>query len=254
MTAPGPTSTRHRAMGSAAILLAAGKGTRMGADVPKPLVPVGGRPMIHRLLDAVRGAGVDTISAVVGYGADQLRAALPADVATPLQAVRSGTADAVAVAEESVAGASAVFVLVGDSPLLTAGSMRRLLAHHAATGAACSFLTADFARPFPYARVLRDADGGVSGCIEERDCTAEQRTITELLTSHYVFDAAALWSRLPDIPRHPTTGERYLTDIIGLLLADGRRVEALRIDDWRELVGLNTPADVAWAEGVLRGG
>lgn len=240
-------------MGSAAILLAAGKGTRMGASVPKPLVPVGGRPMIHRLIEAVQGAGIDTISAVVGHGAEQMRAALPEGVATPFQAVRSGTADAVAMAEKSVAGAAAVFVLVGDSPLLTAGALRRLLDHHEATGAACSFLTADFAQPFPYARVIRGPDGGVTGCIEERDCSPEQRKITELLTSHYVFDAAALWSRLPDIPRHPTTGERYLTDIIGLLLSDGRRIEALRIDDWRELVGLNTPADVAWAEGVLRG-
>jgi bifunctional N-acetylglucosamine-1-phosphate-uridyltransferase/glucosamine-1-phosphate-acetyltransferase GlmU-like protein len=238
-------------MADAAILLAAGKGTRMGASVPKPLVEVGGRPMVHRLIDAVRGAGIGQISAVIGHGAEQMRASLPADVATPLQTVRSGTADAVACAEQSVAGAESVFVLVGDSPLLTSASLRRLLAHHQATGAACSFLTADFARHFPYARVLRDADGGVVGCIEERDCSDEQKALTEYLTSHYLFDAAALWSQLPNIPRHPVTAERYLTDIIGQLLADGQRIEALVIDDWRELVGLNTPQDVAWAEGVL---
>ena len=102
--------------------------------------------------------------------------------------------------------------------------------------------------------MLRDADGVVTGCVEERDCTPEQAEITEYLTSHYVFDAAALWSRLPDIPRHPVTEERYLTDIIGLLIDAGQRVEAVVIEDWAELVGLNTPEDVAWAEGVAGAG
>lgn len=239
-------------MRSAAILLAAGKGTRMGASVPKPLVEVGGQPMIHRLIEAVRGAGVGQIAAVVGHGADQMRAALPDDVATPYQAVRSGTADAVACAEDSVPGAAAVYVLVGDSPLLTSDSLSLLMAHHTASGAACTFLTADFSRPFPYARVIRDSEGSVLGCIEERDCTPEQAAITEYLTSHYLFDAAALWRTLPEISRHAGTGERYLTDIIALLIDAGQRVEAVVIDDWRQLVGLNTPQDVAWAEGVLR--
>ncbi len=238
-------------MDSAAIILAAGKGSRMGADVPKPLVPVGGQPMITTIIAALRGAGVGRIVAVVGHGAAAMRAALPDDVATPLQEVRSGTADAVAVAQDSAAGCPTVLVLVGDAPLLTSASIRRLLDHHAASGAACSFLTADFGLHFPYARVIRDEAGRVSGCIEERDCTAEQARIREYLSSHYAFDAAALWSILPRIPRHPVTAERYLTDIIGLMLADGLGVEAVSIAAWWELVGLNTPEDVAWAEERL---
>jgi bifunctional N-acetylglucosamine-1-phosphate-uridyltransferase/glucosamine-1-phosphate-acetyltransferase GlmU-like protein len=92
----------------------------------------------------------------------------------------------------------------------------------------------------------------VVACIEERDCSPEQVALRELLTSHYLFDAAPLWRALPAVPRHPETGERYLTDVIAAIREDGGRVEALSIEDWQELVGLNTPEEVAWAEGVLR--
>ena len=113
------------------------------------------------------------------------------------------------------------------------------------------FPTADFAQHFPYARIIRDAEDQVSAVIEERDCTPAQAEITEYLTSHFLFDAEALWSVLDRVEAHPVTAERYLTDTIGLLLAEGQRVEAVAIDDWRELVGLNTPEDVAWAEGII---
>lgn len=234
-----------------AVVLAAGKGTRMKSDLPKPLVPLAGRGLTLRLMDAVAAAGIGRRVAVVGHGADQVRAALPDDIHTPLQAVRDGTASAVACGQEAAGDAPHVFVLVGDSPLLTAGSLRALFDHHVATGAACSFLTATFPVSYPYARVIRDEDGGVLGCIEERDCTPEQAALRELLTSHYVFDAAALWAALTRVPRHPETGERYLTDVIALIREAGGRVEAVSIPDWRELVGLNTPEEVAWAESVL---
>jgi len=238
-------------MDSGAIILAAGKGTRLRSHLPKPLVPVGGQAMVLRIIESLRKAGVTKISAVVGHGADQLRATLPADVATPYQEIRSGTADAVACAEGSVEGVRCLFVLVGDSPLLSAEALKKLYYEHCESGAACSFLTANFGKHFPYARVLRDESGEVLGCVEERDCTAEQFEITEYLTSHYIFDADALWPFLEAIPRHTQTKERYLTDIIGLLLESGRRIHAVSIPDWRELVGLNTPEDVEWAEEVL---
>ena len=104
---------------------------------------------------------------------------------------------------------------------------------------------------FPYARVLRDPGGSVSAVIEERDCSKEQFAVREYLTSHFLFEAQALWSVLEQVHAHPVTGERYLTDVIGLLLGAGRKVQAVAIDDWRELVGLNTPEEVKWAEGVL---
>jgi bifunctional N-acetylglucosamine-1-phosphate-uridyltransferase/glucosamine-1-phosphate-acetyltransferase GlmU-like protein len=239
---------------SAVIILAAGQGKRMQSPLPKPLVPVAGRPILDWLLDSVRACGIDAVSVVVGHQAEAMRAHLGDGVRTPLQEVRNGTAHAVDVARTSVEGADEVFVFVGDSPLIRPESISRLQRAHRETGAACSFLTADFEQHYPYARIIRNAEGGVEAVIEERDCTPEQQTITEYLTSHFLFDAKALWSVLDLIPVHPVTNERYLTDAIGLLLQRGERIEAVAIDDWRELVGLNTPEDVAWAEAVLADG
>ena len=239
---------------AAAIVLAAGQGKRMRSPLPKPLVPVAGEAIIHRLLRSIERAGVSRVAVVVGHGADEMREALDPRYATPFQAVRNGTAHAVDVAREAVAGAKDVFVFVGDSPLLRPESIQELVRHHRASGAGCTFLTSTFGAHYPYARVIRDQTGRVTGCIEERDCTAEQAQITEYLTSHFLFDGPTLWPILDRVPTHPVTGERYLTDVIGLMLEDGHGVEAVSIEDWRELVGLNTPEDVAWAEGVLGDG
>ena len=239
---------------SAVIILAAGQGKRMQSTLPKPLVPVAGRPILDHLLDAVNAAGIDEVSVVVGHQAEVMRAHLGGAVHTPLQAERNGTAHAVDVARESVASADEVFVFVGDSPLIRPSSIEQLQEVHRETGAACSFLTASFGQHYPYARVIRGLDGSVDAVIEERDCTPSQLEINEYLTSHFLFDAEALWRVLDQVRPHPDTGERYLTDAIGLLLAEGERVEAVDIPDWRELVGLNTPEDVAWAEGILADG
>lgn len=236
---------------SAIIILAAGQGKRMRSTLPKPLVPVAGRPIIDHLIDAIRSAQISEISVVVGHQAERMRAHLDASVHTPLQSVRNGTAHAVDVARDTVSGSDEVFVFVGDSPLISTASIDKLQQAHRETGAACSFLTADFAQHYPYARVIRDPKGAVTAVIEERDCTSDQTKITEYLTSHFLFDASALWSVLDQIETHPVTGERYLTDAIGLLLNEGAHIEAVSIQDWRELVGLNTPEDVAWAESVL---
>jgi bifunctional N-acetylglucosamine-1-phosphate-uridyltransferase/glucosamine-1-phosphate-acetyltransferase GlmU-like protein len=100
--------------------------------------------------------------------------------------------------------------------------------------------------------VLRRDDGSVRRVVEERDATDAELRVTELLTSHFIFNTEALFEVLADVPRHPQTGERYLTDALSLMAARGGRIEALSLPDWRELVGLNTPQDLAWAERVLR--
>lgn len=239
-----------------AIVLAAGQGTRMRSALPKPIVPLAGKGLVLWELEALAAAGVGRSVVVVGHGAPEVRAALPPGVDTALQAVTDGTASAVACASDAAGDASLVFVLVGDSPLLRPASLQALAAHHVRTGAACSFLTATFPveQALPYARVVRAADGAVLDCVEERDCTPAQLGLRELLTSHFLFDGPALWRALPQVPRHPRTGERYLTDVIGILRRQGGRIEAVSIPDWRELVGLNTPEELAWAEGVLRDG
>ena len=231
--------------------MAAGKGTRMRSHLPKALVPLQDQPLIHHLLESIGQAGVNQRVVVVGHDAARVRAALGPEIQTVLQPVLNGTAGAVEASQAALPDATEVIVTVGDSPLLTPGSIQRLLQHHRDTDAACSFLTAKFERHFPYGRVLRGHDGQVIGCVEERSATEEQKKIQEYLSSHYVFRAEALWATLPRIGAHPESRERYLTDIIALLIQSGERVEAVVIEDWRELVGLNTPEDLAWATEVL---
>lgn len=237
-----------------ALVLAAGKGTRMRSFLPKALVPLAGRGLTRRMLDALQGAGVSDTIVVVGHRADEVRASLGDACRYALQEQQLGMAHAVAAAREAVGEAAHVMVVVGDSPLLRSESVVALLEHHLSTGAACTFLTATFPEPVPpYARVIRDEAGRLLRCVEERDASEEERAVRELLTSHYVFEARALWSHLDGVPTHPVTGERYLTDIVPLLLEAGERVEVVDIEDHGELVGLNTPEDVAWAEARLHG-
>lgn len=236
---------------SALLILAAGAGVRMQSELPKPLVPVGGTPILGHLLNSARRAGVDDFSVVVGHGAQQVREFVGSGVRTPLQEKRNGTAHAVWIARQSVQDARRVFVFVGDSPLLSPSSIKRLYQKHKETGAVCSFLTACFGRELPYARVIRDEEGGVIACVEERDASDEQKSVREYLSSHFLFDADALWEYLPQITPHERTNERYLTDIVGLIIEAGHRVSAVPIENWEELVGLNTPQDVVWAEGHL---
>jgi bifunctional N-acetylglucosamine-1-phosphate-uridyltransferase/glucosamine-1-phosphate-acetyltransferase GlmU-like protein len=230
---------------TAALILAAGRGTRMKSPEPKVLVPLAGKPIALHLLESLEEAGVSDLHVVVGHRADEVRAALGPRYGYVLQERQLGMAHAVEMARASLQGkAEHLIVTVGDSPLLRPGTIRRLLARHRDTGAACTFFTATYEPPPPYARVLRGADGRVLYCVEERDCTAEQTRVRELLTSHYVFRSDALWEHLESVPVHPVTGERSLTDITRSFHAHGLGMQAVPLDDPMELAGLNTLEEV----------
>jgi bifunctional UDP-N-acetylglucosamine pyrophosphorylase / glucosamine-1-phosphate N-acetyltransferase len=243
--------------GITALILAAGRGTRMKSPHPKVLVPLAGKTIAQHLLDNLQAAGVEDLVLVVGHRADEVQAALGVRYRYALQADQLGMAHAVEVARGSVPDdAEHVMVTVGDSPLLLPGTVQRLLDRHTSTGAACTFFTARYDPPPPYARVIRDAAGRVLYCVEERDCDAGQLRARELLTSHYVFRAQALWEHLGSIHPHPVTGERYLTDITRSFHEHGLSMQAVPVADAAELTGLNTLEDVAMAERWLeaRGG
>jgi bifunctional UDP-N-acetylglucosamine pyrophosphorylase/glucosamine-1-phosphate N-acetyltransferase len=225
----------------------------MRSPLPKVLVPVAGKALVRHVLDALGAAGVADRVVVIGHRAEEVRAALGPGFRYALQPTLGGMAHAVACAREAVGDGTHVVVTVGDAPLLRSATLRRMLDHHLQSRADCTFLCAVFPEPLPpYARVVRDAEGRVVHCVEERDATTEQRTIRELLTSQYVFSAPALWAHLDEITAHPVTGERYLTDIVSRMLAAGRLVEAVRVHDPAELTGPNTLEEVRWAEEVLR--
>lgn len=238
---------------SIALILAAGKGTRMRSELPKPLVPVLGAPMVSHIIQAFRLSGIPDIYLVVGHEASLVKKTLGDQVGYIDQASQNGTAHAVLQAQSTIDWKEKnIFVFVGDSPLISVKSIQALEESHNKSGSDCTFLTAQFALKLPYARIVKDSSGKLLRCVEEQDATDAEKEITELLSSHFIFKAESLFKYLPQIQAHPKTGEYYLTDILDLFLTNGLKVEMHSLEDFSELVGLNTPEDVAWAENEVR--
>lgn len=240
-------------MNALGLILAAGKGTRMKSDLPKPLVPLNGKPIVQYIIDAFHEAGVSQVTLVVGYKADLIKKALGSQVNYVDQLEQKGTAHAILQAKDTIDWRDRdVFVFVGDSPLVTEETIRLLYGYHIRTQAHCTFLTADFKMKLPYARVVKDAGGKLVKCVEEMDATEEELKITELLSSHFIFKGDSLFKYISEVKPSLKNGEYYLTDIIAVLMEKGLKVETLKIDAYEQLVGLNTPEDVVWAQKNLK--
>lgn len=227
------------------LILAAGKGSRMNSGLPKPLVELDGKPLLGYLLDGFEAVGLEGTSVVIGHQGELVKEYVGNRGTCYWQRERLGTAHAVECALEGLSSpADSLLVFVGDSPLLRPATIQKLIHHHFTEGDSCTFLTATFKEHFPYARVITDTDGNLVKCVEERDATAEELEVQEYLSSHFIFNLADLRRLLPQVKPHPRTGERYLTDMIDLLLEEGSKVSFCTIEDYRELVGLNTPEDL----------
>ncbi|MBN1851585.1 MAG: NTP transferase domain-containing protein [Pirellulales bacterium] len=226
-----------------AIVLAAGQGTRMKSDLPKVLVPVLGRPMIRYVIDALHRAAIEDIILVVGYRADEVRAEL-ADEPTLRyveQREQLGTGHAVMMCRDTLADHDGpVIILTGDSPLTQPASIRLLLTHFATSTPACLIGTARTDDPTGLGRILRDASGEFKGIVEEKDATKDQRRITEVNMSTYVFACQDLLSSLGQLTCKNVQTEYYLTDCPGLLLKQGKRVQAIPILQPCEALSINT--------------
>lgn len=245
-----------------AVVLAAGQGTRMKSDLPKVLCPVLGRPMIEFVLDALESGGVQNMVVVVGYRADDVRTQLSArkNVQFVEQKERLGTGHAVKMAREIFAShRGPAMVVAGDSPMLQSASVRRLLdAFSHSTGfqpvrtTACLLGTLHKENPQGLGRIVRDADGEFAGIVEEKDATPEQRKITEVNMSTYVFDAQELVHALDRLKNDNRQQEYYLTDCPGLLRQEGKVVKALPVLQACEALSINTPEELAMVEEKLR--
>jgi bifunctional UDP-N-acetylglucosamine pyrophosphorylase/glucosamine-1-phosphate N-acetyltransferase/UDP-N-acetylglucosamine pyrophosphorylase len=238
-----------------AIILAAGKGKRMASDLPKVLVPVCGRPMIRYVIDAVRAAGIQRIIAVVGYRADLVRRELAGENGVEFveQTEQLGTGHAVMTCGDRLAVHSGpVLILAGDSPMVQVSSLRALLAAYDAGRPACLLGSALKPDPSGLGRILRDENGQFIGIIEEKDATPDQRAITEVNLSTYVFRRDALLATLKQLTANNVQGEYYLTDCPGVLKAAGERVEALCVLQPCEALSINTPQELAAVEAEMK--
>jgi bifunctional UDP-N-acetylglucosamine pyrophosphorylase/glucosamine-1-phosphate N-acetyltransferase len=231
------------------VILAAGEGKRMRSSQPKVLHRLCGRPLIAYPLRAAR-AVADRLVVVVGPQAGGVRDILGPDVRVAEQRERLGTGHALQQAQALCAD-GIVLVLPGDAPLLSAPTLERLVMHHRTSRAAATLLTAVVDRPRGYGRVLRQG-GRVSGIVEERDATDDQKAISEINTSVYCFEARRLWPALARVRPANDQGEYYLTDVVGILARAGERVEAIAADDPLEALGVNDRKQLAALASIQR--
>lgn len=236
----------------AAIVLAAGQGTRMRSRIPKVLHPLAGRAMIDHVLDSLARAGVGRPVVVTGHGADAVEAAVGSHATTVRQEPQRGTADAVRIGLESLTDrVEAVLVTMGDAPLQPAELYRELLDRQRATGAPVVLLSARMPDPTGYGRIVRRADGTAEAVVEEADADAAVRAIDEINVGTYAFDAGWLRASLGRVAASPS-GEYYLTDLVALAAADGRPAAIVEAADAEDAIGINDRVALAAAEERLR--
>jgi bifunctional UDP-N-acetylglucosamine pyrophosphorylase/glucosamine-1-phosphate N-acetyltransferase len=228
-------------MTTTAVILAAGRGRRMGSELPKVLHELDGRPLVVHSIERARSAGADEIVVVVGYRRDLVQQALQdLHVQYAVQTEQRGTGHAVLSAREHlVAKSGDVLVLYGDMPLLSAETLRQLVDKRRNTGAAAVALTIVLDNPPDFGRIIRDADGVVRKVVEVKDATSEQLAIREVNVGAYCFTASALVPALERLGVDNAQGEYYLTDVVGILAGDGQRVETITTDNLEETLGIN---------------
>ena len=237
----------------AAIVLAAGQGTRMNSDLAKVLHPVHGSSLVQHVLAAVGATGVERVVVVVGHQAARVEEHLAdAGVGFALQAEQLGTGHAVQQAESQLGDwPGEIVVLCGDTPLLTTATLQALFETHRDTQAAATVLTADLADPQGYGRVIRGEDGAVLRIVEQKVANPEELLVREINSGLYIFSRADLWRALTKVNADNAQGEYYLTDTLEILRREGRRVSAYKCQDPREVLGVNNPDQLREAASIL---
>ncbi|MCA8987905.1 MAG: NTP transferase domain-containing protein [Planctomycetaceae bacterium] len=238
-----------------AIVLAAGKSTRMKSETPKVLHKVCGVTMIDHVLNAARAAGVTKTVVIVGHKAEEVQGALShhPDVEFALQSEQKGTGHAVMMAEKALAAHSGpVLVLAGDTPLLRGESLRGLLDEQAAHQAACVVGTATTSNNFGLGRIVRSADGTFQRIVEQKDASEAEQKIEEINTGCFAFEAQDLLQALKELRPENQQAEYYLTDCAEILLGKGKTVLAANTLDIQEAMGVNTQEQLAEVEVVMK--
>ena len=236
-----------------AIILAAGKGTRMKSKLYKVLHPVSGQPMVEHIINRVSETNPDQIITIVGHGAEQVKAQLGERSEYALQAEQLGTGHAVLQAASFLQGKEGTtLVISGDTPLLTTETLNNLFEYHQGKNASATILTAQAEDPTGYGRIIRDHIGIVEKIVEQKDTTSEEALVQEINTGTYCFDNQALFEALNKVGTDNAQGEYYLTDIIEILKDAGKTVAAYQTEDFDESMGVNDRIALAKANELMR--
>jgi len=235
------------------IILAAGSGKRMRGATPKVMRPLLGRPMISHILLTVQRFSPEHLLVVVDPKGHEVISQELSDegIRYIIQPEALGTADAVRRCRDEVT-TRRVMVLCGDVPLLRSQTISDMIASHQSRGAAATLLSTEFPDPSGYGRIVRNGDGTVRRIVEDKDASSAQRAIREINSGTYIFESNLLFDMLERVEPSPATGEYYLTDVVAMLVEVEMRVEALKIEDSSELMGVNDPVALKRVEDIFR--
>ncbi len=237
----------------AAIILAAGKGERMKSRMPKVLHPICGRPMLDYVLDLVREIKIKKSVIVLGHQAGEVKKHLEAGIKVALQKRLLGTADAVKAGLAALgAFRGTVLILYADIPLLKKETLKNLIAHHSKNNLDATILTAQLDKPVGYGRILRDRYASIAGIIEEKDADEYQKDIKEVNTGIICFAKDKLSAALKSVRLNKRKKEYYLTDLIAILHQRGALIEAVKISDIDEALGINSRVDLGQANRIMQ--
>ena len=234
------------------IILAAGKGTRMKSRLPKVLHKVGGKPMLQHVIDAAKAAGSTREVVVIGAGAELVEQQI-SGVEFVTQTEQLGTGHAVLCAKDKFAGSTdTIMVLCGDTPLFTGALLQKFFDVHKKSKAAATVLTAEMPNATGYGRIIREDDGTFKKIVEHKDANSYERQIREVNAGIYCFDAAKLFSALASVKNENAQGEYYLPDVLTILKNDSEKISVVVADDYTQTLGINSRAQLAEADKVLR--
>lgn len=236
-----------------AVILAAGKGTRMNSDLPKVLHECLGQSMVHHVIKAVEGADALDVCVIVGYKAKEVKDAIYDIVQFVEQEEQLGTGHAVKCAKDFIGTEGDTIVVCGDTPLITADTLKALVELHRKEANGATVLSAILEDATGYGRIIRDADGNFVKIVEHKDGTEEELAVNEVNSGMYVFNSEALSASLELLSNDNAAGEYYLTDTIALIKRIGLKVSAMPLtgDAVDEIRGVNTPEQLKEAEEIM---
>lgn len=234
-----------------AVILAAGKGTRMKSDLPKVVHTVNNKPMVEYSIEAAKGAGADSICLVVGYKSDVVVESVTSKVKYAIQSEQLGTGHAVKCAKDFIGTEGETLILFGDTPLITGNTLSKLVEFHRENGNGVTVLSAKVDDPSGYGRIIRNADGSFQKSVEHKDASEVELLSKEVNSGMYVFNTKELSEALDKLNTNNAQGEYYLPDTLTIIKEKGFKVDAYMLDDAVEISGVNDQEQLKEAEKIM---
>ena len=233
-----------------AVILAAGEGSRLKSKIPKPLVEINNTSIIQRIVNTF--SRWDSIDIIIIVKKDSpIVNSVSQKCKFIIQDSPNGTGHAIKCAIDIIKEYDQTFISVGDSPLISFESLKKMNQSHVNNNIDCSFLTAGFPKRYPYALIMRDKNHRISKCVEPRDANATEKQINEKLSSHYLIKSKVIIDYIDFIKPNIITQEEYLTDIINILIDNNKRVYGYKVSNYMELIGVNTHEDLSKVKRII---